>query len=239
MAVCGSSSRISICSGVFSDPTRSRTQSRTCPVSISSTPGRNVIAATMRSPHSSSAQSDDARGRHRVVGEQRVLDLRGTDVLAAADDRVVGAALAEQVAVDVEPAAVAGVEPAVGVGLRLDVGVRTAHLVAPDLDLAGRVDAEVGAGVVDDRAPRSPAPAGPTDDSRAVQTGSSLYIARRWSSGPSSATVLLVSVRPYAFTKSVSGKSSQRELEHRARASGLRRTRGCAGSGCARRGRPP
>ena len=84
------------------------------------------------------------------MGEQCVLDLGGADVLAAADDRVVGATLAEQVAVDVEPAAVAGVEPAVGVGLRLDVGVRAAHLVATDLDLAGRVDAEVGAGLVGD-----------------------------------------------------------------------------------------
>src|SRR4029079_18383048 len=71
-----------------------------------------------------------------VVGEQRVLDLGRADVSAAADDRVVGATLAEEVAVDVEPAAVAGVEPAVGVGLRVDVGVRATDLVAADLDLA-------------------------------------------------------------------------------------------------------
>jgi hypothetical protein len=46
-------------------------------------------------------------GRGRV-GEQGVLDLGGSDVLAAADDGVVGAALDEQVAVGIEPATVPG-----------------------------------------------------------------------------------------------------------------------------------
>ena len=104
----------------------------------------------MRSPHSSSASPTTHAVETASCVQEGVLDLGRADVLAAADDRVVGAALAEQVAVDVEPAAVAGVEPAVGVGLRLDVDVRAAHLVAADLDLAGRVDAEVGAGLVDD-----------------------------------------------------------------------------------------
>ena len=74
----------------------------------------------------------------------------GADVLAAADDRVVGAAFAEQVALDVDPAAVAGVEPAVGVDLGLGADVLAADLVAADVDLAGRVGADVGAVGVDD-----------------------------------------------------------------------------------------
>ena len=82
--------------------------------------------------------------------EQRVLDLGGADVLAAADDRVVGAALAEEVALDVDPAAVAGVEPAVGVDLGVGAHVAAAHLVAADEDLAGLVGLErVAVGVGD------------------------------------------------------------------------------------------
>ena len=95
-------------------------------------------------------EPDDGRDGDGVVLEQGVLDLGGRDVLAAADDGVVGAALAEQVALDVEPAAVAGVQPAVGVGLGVGADVLAADLVAADLDLAGLVGAEVVAAVVDD-----------------------------------------------------------------------------------------
>ena len=82
--------------------------------------------------------------------EQGVLDLGGCDVLAAPDDGVVGAALAEQVALDVEPAPVAGVQPAVVVGLGVGTDVLAADLVAADLDLAGLVGAHGVARVADD-----------------------------------------------------------------------------------------
>ena len=95
-------------------------------------------------------EADDRGDRDGVVLEQRVLDLGGADVLAAADDGVVGATLAEHVALDVEPAAVAGVEPAVGVDLRVGAHVLAAHLVALDQDLARLVGAERVARLVDD-----------------------------------------------------------------------------------------
>src|SRR3954470_21487826 len=47
----------------------------------------------------------------------------------------------------------------------------------------------------------------PAEPSRARTAASSLAAATRWSSGPSTATVELVSVSPYAFTKSVPGNS--------------------------------
>ena len=87
-------------------------------------------------------EADDGGDGDGVVLEQRVLDLGGRDVLAAADDRVVGAALAEEVALDVEPTAVAGVQPTVGVGLGVGADVLAADLVAADLDLSGLVGAD-------------------------------------------------------------------------------------------------
>ena len=120
-------------------------------------------------------EADDHGGRRDgVVLEQRVLDLGGADVLAAADDGVVGAALAEEVALDVEPAAVAGVEPAVGVDLRVGADVLAAHLVAADQDLAGLVGAERRRRARRRCGSRCPAPAGRPTPSRAVNSGSSL-----------------------------------------------------------------
>ena len=56
----------------------------------------------------------DRRGRGDLrVGEQRVLDDRGVDVVAAADDQVLGPAGEADEAVLVDAAEVAGVEPAV------------------------------------------------------------------------------------------------------------------------------
>ena len=49
----------------------------------------------------------------------------------------------------------------------------------------------------------------PAEPSRARTAGSSLAAATRWSSGPSTATVELVSVSPYALTKSVVGEAAR------------------------------
>src|SRR5262245_11198255 len=77
---------------------------------------------------------------HRTLGdvgvaEQHLLDLRGGDVLAAPDDRVVAAALDEQVALVVERAPVPGREPALCVERVLPAGVLARDLLAPDPDL--------------------------------------------------------------------------------------------------------
>ena len=57
--------------------------------------------------------SADGRGRGDLgVGEQRVFDDGGVDVVAAADDEVLGAAGQVHEAVGVDPGEVAGVQPA-------------------------------------------------------------------------------------------------------------------------------
>ena len=133
-------------------------------------------------------------GDRRVL-EQDVLDLGGGDVLAAADDRVVGAALDEQVALVVEPAAVAGGEPAVGVERRRRP--RTRRRPGRRARRSARSRRRQAA-----RRPRRgsrtrlPAAGGPPTPSRARTAGSSRRRAARWSSGPSTATVEAVSVSP-------------------------------------------
>src|SRR6185312_12762682 len=69
--------------------------------------------------------------------DEHVLDLGGSDVLAAADDRVVGPAADEQVAALVKHRNVFGGEPAVGVEHRTDVGIAARHLLAADVQLPG------------------------------------------------------------------------------------------------------
>ena len=85
-------------------PTRAARRASTSPTS--------TIDAPMSSPHSCDGMRVDGDvGDGRVLA-QHVLDLAGRDVLAAAHDDVVEAALDEQEAVVVEEAAVAGGEPA-------------------------------------------------------------------------------------------------------------------------------
>ena len=104
--------------------------------------------------------ADHAAFGDRRVREQRRLDLRPGDVVAGRDDHVVGARLVPEVAVGIHQVGVAGDVPAVlHVFLLALVGEiaaagRPAHREAADG--AGRHHAAV---VVDDRAPRSPAPA--------------------------------------------------------------------------------
>ena len=96
---------------------------------------RATTTAAIRWPHSSSGTPTTAHSVDVGVLEQHLLDLGRRDVLAAPDDRVVAATLDEEVAVVVDPAAVAGGEPALGVERRGDAGVLPRHLLAPNPDL--------------------------------------------------------------------------------------------------------
>ena len=81
------------------------------------------------------------------------LDFPGIDVLAAADDHVLGPVDQDQVAVVVEVTDVAGVQPAVDDGLRgllRSVQVATHHVVALDDNLAGLTVGDRAARLVDD-----------------------------------------------------------------------------------------
>ena len=100
----------------------------------------------------------------------------------------------EEVAVLVHPAAVPRVEPPIA-GVAVDAEVLTGHLVAAHPDLA---ELAVGHGVALGVADRQlDAGEDPTDRAQpGAHVGSSLAKASRWSSGPSTATVLEVSVRP-------------------------------------------
>src|ERR1700722_6444262 len=78
------------------------------------------------------------------------LDLRGRDVLTAADDRVVGAAPDKQIAGVGYVALVAGREPAAQIGDRAGLPVLAGHLRAADVDLPGLArSAEVPVGIPD------------------------------------------------------------------------------------------
>ena len=88
--------------------------------------------------------ADDRRLGDVGVLVERSLDLGGVDVLAAADDDVLQPVDHVQVAVVVEPAEIAGVEPAVGEGLggllrQVEVPADDRRALQPDLaDLARR-----------------------------------------------------------------------------------------------------
>src|SRR5579875_2864906 len=95
---------------------------------------------------------------HRGLADGRVLvehllDLARVDVVAAADDELLLAVDDEEVAVLVDPAHVAGVQPAVDDGLRRGLRplpVAAHHVVALDHDLADLADGHLGTVVVDD-----------------------------------------------------------------------------------------
>ena len=97
--------------------------------------------------------ADDGAVAHRRVGPDHLLDFARVDVEAAADDHVLLAVGDVEVAVGVEVADVAGVQPAVddrlrGLVRRLVVALH--HEVAAHADLAGRARRQDGAGVVHD-----------------------------------------------------------------------------------------
>src|SRR6476659_6815051 len=75
---------------------------------------------------------------------QDALDLGGRDVLASADDRVVGAPADEQVALLVEVSNILGGKPAVRIEHRSDPGVAARHLLPADEELAGFARAQHG-----------------------------------------------------------------------------------------------
>ena len=128
------------------------------------------------------------------------LDLRRGDVLAAADDRVVRPPVDEQVAVLVQVADVAGREPAPVVESGGGAGVLAGDLISSHPDLS----ASCGSA-----SPSGPVPTGAAPDldldSRQHPTGGAETgpgpgsvdsNAARWSAGPRTAIVELVSVRP-------------------------------------------
>ena len=137
-----------------------------------------------------------AASSHGGVLDEDVLDLARRDVLGPADDHVVEASGEVQVALGVEPAAVAGGEPAGVDRSAVAPEVLAGDLLAPHphlalLDPAGRTSPSASRTVTS-----RPGSGRPTDPRRARTAGSSLAMAVRWSSGPSTLTVELVSVRP-------------------------------------------
>jgi len=81
------------------------------------------------------------------VSQQHVLDLRGSDILRAPDDRVVGAPADEQVSVGVEVAVILGVEEAPVIDRAAQARVLSGHLLAAHADparLAGAEDFTAG-----------------------------------------------------------------------------------------------
>ena len=128
--------------------------------------------------------------------DEHVFDLGRRDVLAAADDRVVGAAADEQVAALVEHRDVLGGEPALGVEHRTDLGVAARHLLAAHEQLAGLAGPEDGAVVGRGSAPRCRVPADRPTRAAEPTASSDAARASRWSSGVSTAIVELVSVSP-------------------------------------------
>ena len=90
-------------------------------------PGRSCTNATTSSPYVGVRPPDHRRGDDVRVGEHRVLDIPRIDVDAAADDQVLEPVDDVEVAVGVEPADVAGVQPAAAHRVRrLGVGVPVA-----------------------------------------------------------------------------------------------------------------
>jgi hypothetical protein len=140
------------------------------------------------------------------VSEQNVLDLRGSDVLRTPDDRVVGAPADKQVTVLIQVTVIPGVEEAAVVDRAPQARVLGGYLTAAHEDPACLPGAEdLAARAADFKV--DPGSGLPTEDKRARTAGSGDSSAARWSSGPSSVTVELVSVSPYALTKSTPAHS--------------------------------
>ncbi len=127
------------------------------------------------------------------MSQENVLDLSWSDVLTTPDDRIVGPTLDKDIAGFIDVPAVPGGEPAGG-GPDV-VGIFAGDLLTTDVDVPSRPR---GAGttlfITDlDLNARQWQPG--RRQARAT-AGSWLSRARRWSSGPSTAMVELVSVSP-------------------------------------------
>jgi hypothetical protein len=96
--------------------------------------------------------ADDRHLPHAGVAQQRLFDLAGVDVHPAADDQVLRPVAQREVAVDVEAADVAGVQPPPATSRRTRRGCPVAghDHVAADHDLADLADRELVVVVVDD-----------------------------------------------------------------------------------------
>ena len=144
VAVRASSSRSSTVVGHLKCASRPR-QCSISSASSPSRPGTSTTSALTVSPHFSSGTPMTAASATCGVRAERVLHLDRRDVLAPADDHVLLAVGDGEVALVVEAAAVAGVEPAVDdrVGGRLGLlPVALEHHVRPREHLALVVDAE-------------------------------------------------------------------------------------------------
>jgi len=124
--------------------------SRTCSTSMGVDAGAQCDHGGDLSPHTGSGRPTTAAVEMRRVAGARLSTSAGPMFSPAADDGVVGATFAEQVAVDVDPAAVAAVKPAVGVDLRIGADVVAADLLASDEDFAGFIGCHLVAFDVDD-----------------------------------------------------------------------------------------
>ena len=112
-------------------------------------PVRTRTTAAARSPRRTSGSATTPTSATAVHARQELLDLLGTDVLAAPDDDVGDAVGDGQVAVLVEDADVAGVVPAVGVeGRRRQrrIGVADTTVRSPAEDLAVRLEPDLDPG---------------------------------------------------------------------------------------------
>ena len=81
-------------------------------------PGRGTTTATRSSPSTSWGDADHRHLGHARMGGDHVLHVDGVDVVPAPDDHVLGPPADVEVAVLVEPADVAGPQPAVDPGRR-------------------------------------------------------------------------------------------------------------------------
>ena len=192
----GNSARNSMRSGTRVERSRSLTHARSSSASGGlAGSGRATTTAAICSPHSRDGIPIDGDVVDVRVGAQHLLDLAGGDVLAAADDDVVEPSLDVQVPGGVERAAVVGREPAViAQPCRARRTPRTPGRRGPRSHRTRRAAPAHRAGRGTDT---SISPCGrPTDPRRRRTAGSSEAIASRWSSGPSTEIVELVSVSP-------------------------------------------
>src|SRR5262249_44353684 len=94
--------------------------------------------------------ADDGDIAYQRVLHKHILDFGGRDVLAAADDGVVGAPGDEQIAIVIERGDILRRKPPVFVEHRTDLGVFPGNLLATDEQLAGLTRAKHRAAVTPD-----------------------------------------------------------------------------------------
>ena len=146
LAFLGSSATRTTCLGTL----KAARRSRQCAISssgVAAWPSRRTTAADTASIHCGCGQPEHRHLGHRRVLVQRLLDLAAGDVLAAGLDHVLLAVHHGQVALGVQHAQVAAVEPAAGERLRgavrvVPVAEHRVRAAVHDLaDLPGRLRA--------------------------------------------------------------------------------------------------